>query len=179
MKILAFSASNNSVSINKKLVTCVCSLYKEHNNPNVEVEIIDLNDFEMPIYRPDREITCGIPKEAQIFYEKISSADALIVSFAEYNGSYTAAYKNIFDWTSRINQKLYQDKPTILMATSPGKRGGANVLKTASDAGPYFGMDVKGTFSMPEFQLNFNSKKNKITNPSIEEQIKDILNNLV
>lgn len=165
MKLLAFAATNNTNSINKKLVTHVCDLLQEQFN--CQSEIIDLNDYEMPIYRPDREIEGGIPNQAELFYKKIGEADRLVISFAEYNGSYTAAYKNLFDWTSRVDQKLYQNRPTFLMATSPGKRGGASVLKTAKEAAPHFGMDVKGSFSLPEFQKNFDLATGKIKDPEL------------
>ncbi|MGB1252044.1 MAG: NADPH-dependent FMN reductase, partial [Candidatus Promineifilaceae bacterium] len=49
MTILAFGASNSRNSINKALVTYAATLI------NNDVEIIDLNDFEMPIYSQDRE----------------------------------------------------------------------------------------------------------------------------
>jgi len=178
MKILAFAASNSLNSINKQLVTYACEVYGK-SNPGVEVEIIDLNDFEMPLYRPDREKKNGVPEQAKLFFKKIGAADALIISFAEYNGSYTTAYKNIFDWTSRIDQRLYQGKSTFLMATSPGKRGGANVLKTKADVAPFFGMEVKETFSLPQFQENFDPEKGKIINTEMDEQLRTKLQMLI
>lgn len=171
MKILAFAASNNLNSINKKLVTFACDLLKDQHNSDLETEILDLNDYEMTIYRPDREQENGVPEQAQNFYKKISDADALIISFAEYNGSYTAAYKNIFDWTSRINQKIYQNKPTLLMATSPGKRGGMGVLKAAIEAAPHFGMNIKGTFSLPQFSKKFDLSANQIVDLDLKKQL--------
>ncbi|MEM7645506.1 MAG: NAD(P)H-dependent oxidoreductase [Pseudomonadota bacterium] len=170
MKILAFAASNNLESINKKLATYACELFRD-TQQNCEIEVLDLNDFEMPIYRPDREQINGIPQQAQDFYKKIGEADKLIISFAEYNGSYTAAFKNIFDWTSRIDQKLFQEKKTLVMATSPGRRGGIGVLKTIENAAPHFGMIISGVFSLPSFQENFDLEKNEIKNGSLRDQL--------
>ena len=62
MKILAFAGSNSEVSINKKLVTFVTSFFKDD-----DVEILDLNDFELPIYKNEREIKDGIPHSALDF----------------------------------------------------------------------------------------------------------------
>jgi chromate reductase len=67
------------------------------------VEIIDINDYEMPLFSQDKEEVLGQPDAAKAFYAKLGQADAIIISFAEHNGSYTAAYKNLFDWTSRSN----------------------------------------------------------------------------
>ena len=100
MKVLAFAATNHVQSINKQLVKYASTLI------DAEVEILDLNDFDMPIYSQDREQDSGIPEQAQRFFDKIGQADAVVISFAEHNGSYTAAYKNLFDWTSRINMKV-------------------------------------------------------------------------
>ena len=118
MKVLAFAASSSSNSINKKLVTYAASLLS-----NAEVEILDINDYEMPLYSEDKEKELGQPEAAKRFFNKIGAADALLISFAEHNGSYTAAYKNLYDWTSRIDPKVYQGKPMVMLATSPGPGG--------------------------------------------------------
>jgi chromate reductase, NAD(P)H dehydrogenase (quinone) len=84
----------------------------------------------------------------------------IIISFAEYNGSYTAAFKNIFDWISRINNKTFQNKKMILMATSPGGRGGKTVLENALNRFPHHGADIVGNFHLPSFQQNFEKRRN-------------------
>ena len=122
-KIIAFAGSSSKNSINKQLAT-----YTAHLFENSEVEVLNLNDYEMPIYSVDKETETGIPQLAHDFYAKIGSADLLVISFAEHNGAYSTAFKNIFDWTSRINSKTFQGKPTLLLATSPGPRGGSSVL---------------------------------------------------
>jgi NAD(P)H-dependent FMN reductase len=53
--------------------------------------------------------------------------------------------------------KVWQEKPMLIMATSPGKRGGAGVLQTAIAAFPHFGGDIVAEFSLPNFQDNFQS----------------------
>ncbi|MGK0248157.1 MAG: chromate reductase [Oleispira sp.] len=166
MKVLAFAASNSRSSINKALVTYASSLL-EH----AEIDVIDLNDYEMPIYSNDRENDSGIPQLAHDFYNNISAADALIISFAEHNGSYTAAYKNLFDWTSRIDPKVYQDKPTVLLATSPGPGGAGSVLAAAKGSAPYFGMDVKADLSVAKFFDEFDVEKGTLKNEATNAQL--------
>ena len=61
-KILAFGASNSKNSINNKLAT-----YTVNKIAPDESIIIDLNDFEMPIYSEDREKIGGIPEKALKF----------------------------------------------------------------------------------------------------------------
>ena len=178
MKLLAFAASNSTQSINKQLVTYATQIAKEKNK-QIEVEIIDLNDYEMPIYSSDRENANGIPDLAQTLYAKIGEADSLIISLAEHNGSYTAAFKNIFDWTSRIDMKVYQDTPSVLLATSPGPGGAKNVLASAETSAPHFKMDLKGSLSIPSFYDNFDSEKGAVPNQEINEKLIEVINNLV
>lgn len=168
MKILVFGASNSSTSINKKFVTSVSKYYKELDD---QKEIIDLNDYEMPLYSSDREREEGIPAPAFAFAEKIDWADLILISFAEHNGSYSAAYKNIIDWVSRIpGRKIFNGKALFLLATSPGPRGGQTVLEAAAARIPFDGGDVLDTFSLPEFYNNFEDGKG-ITNPLFRSQL--------
>lgn len=175
MKILAFAASNSRNSINKKLVTYAASLLEGGIIDGVEVEILDLNDYEMPIYSVDREQEGGVPEPAHLFYKKIGAADALLISYAEYNGSYTAAFKNLYDWSSRIDMKVYQGKPAVLMAASPGPRGGGRVLRDAKEVAPHFGMEVKADLSIARFQENFDAENGRITNAEIQAQLEVVL----
>lgn len=144
MNILAFAASNSSTSINRQLVGFAADRLRAQA-PSAEIDILDLNDFEMPIYSPDREAADGIPAQAQTLFDKIGAADAVVVSFAEHNGSTTAAWKNIFDWMSRIEMKLWQGKPVVFLAASPGPRAGAGVLGGQIDMAPRFGADLKAS----------------------------------
>ena len=178
MKVLAFAASTSSQSINKQLVTHAAEQLRQ-NTPNTEVEIIDLNDFEMPIYSSDRENDHGIPEQAHAFLKKIAGADALLISFAEHNGSYTAAFKNTFDWASRAEMKVYQGKPAVLLATSPGPGGAKNVLNSALGSAPHFGMDVKGSLSVPSFFDSFDAEKGLLREGEFEDRLKNELENLV
>jgi NAD(P)H-dependent FMN reductase len=173
MKVLAFAASSSRQSINKQLATYVAS-----NIDNAKVELLDLNDYEMPIYSSDRENESGIPEQAHRFFNKITEADAIVISFAEHNGSFTAAYKNIFDWASRINMKVYQEKAAILLATTPGPGGAKSVLNAATDSAPYFALNVKASISVPSFFDNFDVQTEQLTNPEIIDQIKTAINSL-
>jgi NAD(P)H-dependent FMN reductase len=74
---------------------------------------------------------------------------------AEHNAAYTAAFKNILDWTSRINSKVFQGKKMLLLSTSPGARGGKSVLEIAKERFPRHDADIITTFSLPSFNENF------------------------
>ena len=167
MKIIAFAGSNSTKSINKKLATYATSLFD-----NTETEILDLNDYEMPLFSVDREAVVGHPKLAQDFLDKLASADYILLSLAENNGNYSAAFKNLFDWCSRIRNDVFQQKPMLLMATSPGGRGGKRVLEIAEAAFPRYGGDIRATFSLPKFYENFDVENGKISNAEFDQQLR-------
>jgi NAD(P)H-dependent FMN reductase len=56
---------------------------------------------------------------------------------------------------SRIDGKLWSNKPMLLMATSPGGRGGATVLEIAKGRFPFMGGNIIAEFSLPFFGKNF------------------------
>lgn len=171
-KIIAFGASSSKQSINKQLATFAANQFQ-----NVSVEILDLNDYEMPIFSVDKEKENGIHPLAQEFYSKLGTADLILISFAEHNGNYSTAFKNILDWTSRINSKTFQEKPMLLLATSPGARGGSSVLEIASKRFPFQGGIVKGSFSLPSFYENFDVI-NGIIHPEYKNQLLEIVNSI-
>lgn len=171
MKILAFAASSSSKSINKKL-----AYYAAKQFDGAEIELLDINDYELPLFSEDREAELGHPELARAFLKKIADSDAVIISFAEHNGSYTAAYKNIFDWASRINPKVFQNKPMLLLATSPGPGGAANVLAQAVASAPHFNGVVKASLSVPSFYDNFDEAQGRIKNDEINSQLLDAIN---
>lgn len=173
MNILAFAASNSRQSINKKLAG-----YAASQIPNASIELLDLNDYELPLFSVDNEEKLGQPTLALAFLDKIASADKLIISFAEHNGSYTAAYKNLFDWASRINSKVYQNKPTLLLSTSPGPGGASSVMASALHSAPFFAADVKASLSVPSFFDNFDTTHNKIINEALNQQLLEAIDKL-
>jgi len=174
MKLIAFAASNSRKSINKQLVTYASSLID-----GAEVEILDLNDYELPLFSEDREAELGHPELAKIFMAKMAASDAVMISFAEHNGSYSAAYKNLFDWASRINKKVFHDKPLVLLSTSPGARGGASVLAAATGSAPFFGGHVKASLAVPNFYENFDVERGTLKSQELKIKLIEAVSSLM
>ncbi|MBU2951944.1 NAD(P)H-dependent oxidoreductase [Tamlana agarivorans] len=154
--VIAFAGSNSKSSINKQLAVYAGSLLED-----VTVNILDLNDFELPLYGVDLEADKGVPEEAHAFIGLIKNSDGIILSLAEHNGAYSTAFKNLFDWMSRIESKTFFGKPMLLMATSPGGRGGQSVLEIARGRFPFHNAQIIDVFSLPFFNDNFSD--NRIT----------------
>ncbi|MCR9271989.1 MULTISPECIES: NADPH-dependent FMN reductase [Mameliella] len=166
MKIIAFGASISKKSINKALAQFTATLV-----PGAEIEVLDLRDYDLPIFSTDLEQEIGLPPAARAFFDKIGSAEGVIVSFAEHNGSYSAAYKNLFDWASRIDQKVYQDKPAVFLSTSPGPGGAGSVLASAKGSAGFFGADLRAAVSVPSFHDVFDAATGHITE---KDALKDL-----
>ncbi|MBB1317282.1 NAD(P)H-dependent oxidoreductase [Shewanella sp. SR43-4] len=166
MKVLTFGTSNSKNSINKKL-----AFYAAQQINNADISLIDIHDFEMPIYSVDRETEFGIPQLAHDFYNAIGAADTIVMSFAEYNGSYTSAYKNLFDWTSRIDMKVFQNKPILMLSTSPGPGGAQSVLAAAQASAPYFAATVIAAISLPSFFDNFDLEEGVVTDKTFNQSL--------
>lgn len=178
MKILAFAATSSTKSINNQLISYTASQLASQYE-GVETEMLNLNDYELPLFSEDREAELGQPELAKIFLDKIGNSDAVIISFAEHNGSYAVAYKNIFDWASRINPKVFQNKPMLLLASSPGPTGASNVLATAIASAPFFDGKVKASLSVPSFYENFDCTQGRINNDEINTQLFTVVKSLL
>ncbi|MEM9562843.1 MAG: NAD(P)H-dependent oxidoreductase [Actinomycetota bacterium] len=183
MRLLAFAASSSRNSINRRLIGYATGLITDELGPaadlGVDVEILDLRDYEMPIYSIDREHEGGIPQQAKDFFERIGAADGLLLSLAEHNGLFTVAYKNVFDWASRIDMCVYQNTPTAMLAASPGRGGGTNVLRVATASAPFFGAEVTGQLSVPSFNHTCDPETGAITDPELDAELRTVLSGLL
>ena len=158
-KVLVFGASNSKQSINKQFAVFAANSIK-----NVDLHIADLNDFPLPIFSVDLQKASGVHENAVQFYELVKQSDAIILSLAEYNGLHTAAFKNLWDWMSRIPMdapmQIWAGKPMFLLSTSPSKRPMSNVLRVSKELFPYFGAQIISDFHLPSYNHFF--KNNEI-----------------
>jgi NAD(P)H-dependent FMN reductase len=172
-KILAIGGSNSINSINRNLANYTASLFSDS-----EVNLYDLSIIHLPIYSVQLEEANGIPFLVMEFAKQIDESDFIVLSLAENNGNLNAGFKNLLDWTSRIKgRKTFADKPMLLMATSPGARGGSSVLDIAKNLFPYQGAVIKNTFSLPSFYQNYKNE-NGITNIELLNNLRTIIKTL-
>lgn len=129
-KILAFSGSAKKSSLNQKLVTCAAQYAKE---AGAEITVINLGDFNLPLFDEDLEREQGTPQGAVELKELMKSHHGFLISSPEYNSSITPLLKNAIDWASRkaddeSNLECFDGKVIGLMACSPGALGGMRGL---------------------------------------------------
>ena len=166
-QILAFSGSNSSESVNRRLIELACSKIQ-----NLKVTLIDLRDYPMPIYSMDIEENTGIPSEVNRLKKMFEDHDGYMISSPEHNGMMPAFFKNAMDWISRTEGKIFQGKPVILMSTSPGPRGGITNLQNMAKVFPHWGAStVFADFSLGSFYQNYDMESGTFTHPEDAQRL--------
>jgi NAD(P)H-dependent FMN reductase len=164
MKVLAFSGSNSSQSINQKLIR-----YTAKNIPNVRV--VDLRDYSIPMYSFDEEKNNGIPLGIKKLLSDILDAEGIIISTPEHNSLMPAFFKNILDWLSRTGVKYLAEKKIIIMSTSDGGRGAVGAAESVEKMLSRADGSVTHQFNLPHFTKNFDADKEMLINHEYEEEL--------
>ncbi|MEO1416464.1 MAG: NAD(P)H-dependent oxidoreductase [Bacteroidota bacterium] len=168
--MLVFGASNSRQSINKQL-----AVFAANQLTDVQLEIVDLNDFPLPIYSKDDEKETGVPENAKLFATLIEKCDGIVASFPEHNGLFTVVFKNLWDWMSRLDTaKIWREKPMFLLSTSPSRREEKYVMKVAKDLFPVFGGVIVSEYYLRSFHQTY--REGQIQVPELARDFERELN---
>jgi len=154
--IVAFSGSNNPDSINEKLIQSVIQRY-----PKYDIRFIDLKKFDAPIYAQDIH-SKGIPQSIIELYKIFQESEGFIIASPEHKGLPSAFLKNTIDWLSVITQKFFDNKPVLLLSTSPGAIGGKTHLGILAKLVPFWGGKLTATYSLGSFESTFDVNRKTI-----------------
>ena len=163
-KILAIGGSNSSKSINTEFATYIANQIND-----AKVTVFDWNKFELPLFGEDIEREKGAPESINTFLALIENSDAIILSLAEHNSLPSAAFKNLWDWTSRTEGKFWGSKPMLLASASPGGRGGVSALNTIKNIISHYAGNVITDFSLPKYYDNF--KEGNLVNEELKSDL--------
>lgn len=172
MKLLAFSLSLRKGSYNRKLIKRIEQIVQ---SSKVEIEVVDLKEYEMPAYNADIQEDPGFPEAAERFKKKLESAQGLIIASPEYNFSYPGHFKNTFDWLSRYRPMPWSNKVALFLSASPSLVGGNRGLWQLRV--PF---EACGTFVYPEmFSLAsahqaFN-ENDELVDPAAQKRLTDLI----
>jgi len=128
-----FAGSARKESTNKQLAALAA---RTAEDAGAEVTLIDLADFDMPIYNGDIEADTGLPENAKRLKQLFVENDGFFIASPEYNSSISALLKNALDWISRPHTEnepnlwAFQGKIAAIGAVSPGAFGGLRGLVT-------------------------------------------------
>ncbi len=105
-------------------------LEKTFKELSLEVKVICLEDYDLPVYTPTREGD-GIPKDAHVLTELFCKASSLTFCAPEYNGSIPPIVNNAIAWISRSGKEdwrgAFNGKPAVVATHSGG--GGLKVTQ--------------------------------------------------
>lgn len=131
VKILAFAGSARKYSLNKKLLKIAAAGAEAAGG---DITLVDLAEFEMPLFNQDLESEQGMPEKAGELKSLMRAHDGFLIASPEYNGAFSPLLKNAIDWASRSEGDdesplvAYRGKTAAILATSPGGLGGMRGL---------------------------------------------------
>ena len=121
IRLLIFGASLRRDSLNDRLASLAARVVEASGG---SVDRRCMRDFDCPSYDQDVEMSKGFPDGAKLLRERLSAADAFMISAPEYNASMSGVLKNTIDWTSRFKPQPFNGKQAFLMSASPSMVGG-------------------------------------------------------
>jgi chromate reductase len=118
LRILGISGSLRRGSHNTNLLRAAAELLP----PGVELEVYE-GVRDLPAYDPDLDVEPADPGVVRL-REAIASADGVLISAPEYNGSIPGVLKNALDWASRpFPDNALRGKPVAVIGASTGLFG--------------------------------------------------------
>jgi NAD(P)H-dependent FMN reductase len=128
-RILVFAGSARSASLNKRLAAVAA---RAAQAAGAQATLLDLRDYELPLYDGDLEQR-GLPPKLAELKALFKAHHGLLLACPEYNGSITPLLKNTLDWVSRPAPgekplECYEGKVAGLLAASAGALGGLRGL---------------------------------------------------
>jgi NAD(P)H-dependent FMN reductase len=128
--ILAFAGSTRRDSFNRRALEHAVAGAR---SAWLDVTVLDLADYPLPIYQGDEEAASGLPDNAIRLKDLFKSHQGLLIACPEYNSSITPLLKNTLDWISRPHGEEsglvpYQNKVAALVSASAGQLGGLRGL---------------------------------------------------
>lgn len=116
-----------SSSVRKGRKSHNVSLYFQNyltENKLATAEIIDLKEYNFPIFDGTIKTLINPAKNVIEFAEKIKLSDGIIIVTPEYNGGYPASLKNAID----LLYEEWKHKPIAIATVSSGPFAGTQVL---------------------------------------------------
>jgi len=154
-KIIILSSSVR-IGRNSNRVALYFKKYIEENKL-ATVEIIDLNEYQFPVFNERLKYQTNPTAQTLEFAEKIKSSDGVLIVTPEYNGGYPAALKNVVDL---LSDEWYH-KPIAISTVSSGPFGGTQVITSLQfSLWKIKAWTVPAMFPVPKVQDAFDEQGN-------------------
>jgi FMN reductase len=147
------------------LLAEICSLRSAQSRL---IELVDVGPHLFQPFVPERLQAFAferLPQEARSAIQAIEAADALIVGTPVYKGSYTGAFKHLFDL---VRPTALTGKPVLLAATGGTPLHG---LVTEHQLRPLFGFFNAVTLPTTIFALESDFQNYRIDKPELRARV--------
>ena len=135
-----------------------------------DVDIIDLREIELPQLQSIFTSVSGTPEAYRPLAEKMFGADAFILVSPEYNGSYSAALKNLVDHFPKQHHKVF-----AIATASPGALGGVRAaLQLQELIYALFGIGSPYMLVTPQVDQKFDAD-GKLTDAGFQKSVDTFL----
>lgn len=156
MRIEIISGSPRGNSVTYRVASHLQAVLRERTEH--EVNIIDLRNIEMPQLQAVFSTVDSAPEEYRDVTAHMLNADAFILVTPEYNGSYSAALKNLLDHYPKQHHKVFG-----IVTASPGGLGGVRAaLQLQELIYALFGIGSPYMLVIPQVDKKFDTEGNLV-----------------
>jgi NAD(P)H-dependent FMN reductase len=142
-------------------------------NKIASVEILDLMEYDFPIFNEKLSLQKNPTKSVLDFADKINTADGIIIVTPEYNGGYPASLKNAID----LLYNEWHHKPIAISTVSSGDFGGSQAIMLLQfSLWKIKAFTVPALFPVPNIEKKFDEKGNSL-HQEITDKLADIFIN--
>ncbi len=162
-ELIIITASNgNNLNLSKKF-------FEKSKELNIKSEILDLTEYNLPLFNPRNKPKENIPEEIEKIKEQLLNTEKWIICAPEYNGSIPPILSNLIAWLSISGddfRNLFNGQPIAIATFSGGQ--GIELLTSLRIQLVHLGSQVLGR------QLSSSFSK-----PAEENTIQDIIKRLM
>src|SRR6478672_5824851 len=172
MKIEIISGSPRGNSITNRVALHLRNRIQERTDH--EVDIIDVRDAEFPLLQSIFTTVESTPEPFKEVAARMLSADAFILLTPEYNGSYSAALKNLLDHFPKQHHKVF-----AIATASTGMLGGIrSAMQLQELIYALFGIGSPYMLVTPQVDKKFDEEGN-LLDPNFKKSIDIFINEFI
>jgi NAD(P)H-dependent FMN reductase len=139
-------------------------------------EILDLLQYNFPLFHERLSRQKSPSPEALNFAEKIRTADGVLIITPEYNGGYPASLKNAVD----LLAAEWRRKPVAFAAVSDGSFAGSQVLTSLQFSFWKLGaLTVSSILRLPDIDRSFNEQGIPADKPATDKRASVLVKELL
>ena len=151
-------------------------LARMQDRDRLKTELIDLETYQLPILEERFDHMEQPPSNLQLFCERLSQADGVLIVAPEYKGSYPGILKNALDY---LPSQAWQHKPVGICTVSASQFGGINCLAQLRLLSLALGgLPIPDPFPIPQVREMFD-EQGQVRDVRLNAELDDFINALL